>query len=541
MSDALVTQISTSVNVVSDTVRKALGRDLDALRATLDERISAFDATVTHTTAVFDQAVHEIREIASAEAARAAEQARLEAEQTAQRNLEAARLQAQDEAAAQRAGFETARAALEAQLAAAQAQYADASSALAEAQHEISSGRRAWADQNAQLDEAQQQIRSLEEDHTQWTLGRQVAEAHLDEERQRRKTIAVQLETVQEELHLAKAEAKSYRLEVQQLRHRLQRFETSPSLRGTGAEPLYQGADDRGAMLDNLRSGLKAVGSAATAEAVLTSLLESLNEHFAAVALFAMAPGGLTRWRSLGADAAQFGVISPTSDSPIARAARDRIVVQAQATVRDGAAGSGNRVVRAAAIPVLATDRVIAVVYVEHPYERVDSDVALFTTLAEVLTDRVNQRLQRAPALVPRVPQERLLGPAPEANAPATDRESPRYVLARQARRVMINDGVTVLVNGVATSLVDLSTLGAQVVSPTVVYPNRSVRVVLPLDEGDLSCKARIVWARVDPQEDAAVRYRAGLEFTEADKESVQLFVTRHGAAHMAPAPSTMH
>ena len=306
---------------MSDTVRKALGRDLDALRATLDEKISAFDATVTHTTAVFDQAVHEIREIASAEAARAAEQARLEAEQTAQRKLEAAHLQAQDEAAAQRAGFETARAALEAQLAAAQAQYADASSALAEAQHEISSGRRAWADQNAQLDEAQQQIRSLEEDHTQWTLGRQVAEAHLDEERQRRKTIAVQLETVQEELHLAKAEAESYWLEVQQLRHRLQRFETSPSLRGTGAEPLYQGADDRGAMLDNLRSGLKAVGSAATAEAVLTSLLESLNEHFAAVALFAMAPGGLTRWRSLGADAAQFGVISPTSDSPIARAA----------------------------------------------------------------------------------------------------------------------------------------------------------------------------------------------------------------------------
>ena len=41
-------------------------------------------------------------------------------------------------------------------------------------------------------------------------------------------------------------------------------------------------------MLDNLRNGLKAVGSAATADAVLTSLLESLNEHFAAVALFAI-------------------------------------------------------------------------------------------------------------------------------------------------------------------------------------------------------------------------------------------------------------
>jgi len=541
--DALVKQISTSVNAASDSVRKALGSDLDALRATLDERIRVFEASIAHTNAIFEQAVHEIREIAGAEAARAADQARLESEQTAQRDLDAARHQAQEEAAALREQFGAARVALEAQLAAAQVQCTDTSAALAEAQQEVGAGRRAWADQNAHLDEAHERIRSLEEDHTQWTLGRQVAEAHLEEERQRRKTIAVQLETVQEELHLAKAEARSCRLEVQQLRHRLQRFETSTALRGTSTETLLsQGADDRGAMLENLRHGLKAVGSAATADAVLTSLLESLNEHFAAVALFAMAPGGLTRWRSLGADAARFSVIPPSDDSPVARAARDRTLVVAQAPVRDGDAGAGNRVVRAAAIPVLAGDRVIAVVYVEHPYERVEGDVALFTTLAEVLTDRVNQRLQRASALtrVPPAP-DRLLGPAPEANAPASDRESPRYVLARQARRVPIHDGVTVLLNGVASALVDLSTLGAQVVSPAVVYPNRSVRVVLPLDEGDLSCKARIVWARVDSQEDAAVRYRAGLEFTEADQASVQLFVTRHGAGHMAPAPSTMH
>jgi hypothetical protein len=114
-------------------------------------------------------------------------------------------------------------------------------------------------------------------------------------------------------------------------------------------------------------------------------------------------------------------------------------------------------------------------------------------------------------------------------------------VLARQARRVPIHDGVSVLLNGVASALVDLSTLGAQVVSPSAVYPNRSVRIVLPLDEGDLSCLARIVWARIEPEQDAVVRYRAGLEFTEADKEAVQRFVTRHGTLHMSPAPSTMH
>jgi hypothetical protein len=535
--DGLLNQISTSVNAASDSVRKALGTDLDALRATVDERVKAFESTIAHTNAVFDQAVHELKEIAAAEAARAAEQARIDAEQTAQRNLEAARLQAQDEAAAQRASFESTRAALEAQLAAAQSQHAETSATLAEAQQEIGAARRAWADLSAQLDDAHRRIRDLEEDQAQWTLGRQVAEAHLEEERQRRKTVAVQLETVQEELHLAKAEVRSSRLETQQLRERLQRLERSIEQLGPNASvPLLARTDDRAGMLESLRGGLKALGTAATADAVLASLLEALNTHFAAVAIFAMAPAGLTCWRSVGADASKFGVVSPSSDSPIARAARDRTVVQAQAVVRDG---TTNGLMRAAAIPVVATDRVIAVVYIEHPRDRDDSDAAVLTTLAEVLTDRVNQRLQRAQVLTR--PADRLLGPATEASAPASDRESPRYVLARQARRVPIHDGVSVLVNGVASALVDLSTLGAQVVSPSAVYPNRSVRVVLPLDEGDLSCKARIVWARIEPQQDAAVRYRAGLEFTEADQAAVQLFVTRHGTLHMAPAPSTMH
>jgi len=536
--DGLVQQINTSVIAASDSVRKALGTDLDALRATIDERVKAFETTIAQTNAVFEQAVHELRDIAGAEAARAAGEARLAAEQAGQRELEAARLQAQEEASVQRAGFENARAALEAQLAAAQTQHAETSAALAEAQHEIGAARRAWADQSAQLDDAHRRIRELEEDHAQWTLGRQVAEAHLEEERQRRKTVAVQLETVQEELHLAKAEVRSSRLEGQQFRERLHRLERTIEPRGPNAQasPLA-GTDGRTVMLESLRSGLKALSNAATADAVLTSLLESLNDHFVAVAIFAMAPAGLTRWRCLGIDPAQFGVVSPESESPIARAARDRTVVLAEAPVRDG---TSNTVMRVAAIPVLAGDRVIAVVYIEHPRERVESDAAAFTLLAEVLTDRVNQRLQRAPALT-RVAGDRMLGPATEASAPQPERESPRYVLARQARRVPIHDGVSVLLNGVASALVDLSTLGAQVVSPTAVYPNRSVRIVLPLDEGDLSCNARIVWARIEPQQDAAVRYRAGLEFTEADKAAVELFVTRHGTLHMAPAPSTMH
>jgi hypothetical protein len=544
MPDAGVSnQAKASLRAVSDNLRKALGEDLDALRAAMDERAKALDATIAHTDTLLDQVVRELSEAADAEADRAARQARTEAEQVAQQTLDAVRLHAQEELAAQCARLEAARATLEAQLAAAQARQAETASALADAQHEIEAARRAWADQGSRLDETHRRIRELEEDHAQWTLARQVAEAHLEEERQRRKTIAVQLESLQEELRLARAEAKSFQLEAQHLGERIHRLATTTVRESNGQSPS-PGTDVRGAMLDNLRNALNALADAQTADAILASLLESLSGHFVTVALYVVGPGGLTRWRSLGADrdeAAQFATIPLDSDFVAARAVRDQAVLIDHAVAWNRAVNSSGKTAKAAAVPVVANERVIAVAYVEHPQDRAETDVALYTRMAEVLTDRVNQRLRRAPSIT-RVPPDRLLGPAAETNPPTPDNESARYVLARQARRVPISDGVTVLLNGVASALVDLSTLGAQVVSPSAVYPNRSVRIVLPRDEGDLSCKARIVWARIEQQQDeAAVRYRAGLEFTEADKAAVQVFVTKHGTVHMSPAPSTMH
>jgi hypothetical protein len=512
--DRLSDQIKTSVVAASDDLRKSLGQDLDSLRAAVDERVKALESAIARTSAVFDQAVHDINEVSREE--RAAERERFEAAR-----------------AAADAELTAARTAAEAELKAAQARQAETATALNDAHHEIEAARRAWADQSAALDEAYRRIRVFEEEHGEWTLARQVAEAHLEEERQRRKTIAVQLETVQEELQLAKAEVKSSRLESLQLRERVRRLETSGvPLESAGNATPQPSADVRGALLDHLRTALKVLSSAQTADAILVGLLESLSEHFATVSLYVAGPSGLIRWRTLGSDrpdGAQAAALPLAGDSPVARAFTDRALVTAAGTAR------------VAAVPVLANDRAIGVAYLEHPADRSDSDVALFTKLAEVLTERVNHRLQRAPS-VDRVAPDRWLGPAADTTPPPAENETGRYVLARQARRIPINDGVTVLVNGVASALVDLSTLGAQVVSPNAVYPNRAVRIVLPRDEGDLSCKARIVWARVERQQDnESVRYRAGLEFIEADKNAVQVFVSRHGAIHLAPAPTTMH
>ena len=49
----------------------------------------------------------------------------------------------------------------------------------------------------------------------------------------------------------------------------------------------------------------------------------------------------------------------------------------------------------------------------------------------------------------------------------------------RRAPRIRIKDGVEVAVDGNAAALVDLSAVGAQVVSPTVLKPNQRVRVTM--------------------------------------------------------------
>ena len=57
---------------------------------------------------------------------------------------------------------------------------------------------------------------------------------------------------------------------------------------------------------------------------------------------------------------------------------------------------------------------------------------------------------------------------------PALDQQG-----TRRAPRIPIKDGVEVAVDGNPAALVDLSTVGAQVVSPTVLKPNQRVRVMM--------------------------------------------------------------
>lgn len=94
----------------------------------------------------------------------------------------------------------------------------------------------------------------------------------------------------------------------------------------------------------------------------------------------------------------------------------------------------------------------------------------------------------------------------------------------RRAPRFKIVDGVEVLVDGNPAALVDLSVAGAQVVSPTSLKPNQRVRLLLPDVLRPIRFSAGVAWAAFEMPKDGP-RYRAGIEFFDADAQAVGKFI----------------
>jgi hypothetical protein len=115
------------------------------------------------------------------------------------------------------------------------------------------------------------------------------------------------------------------------------------------------------------------------------------------------------------------------------------------------------------------------------------------------------------------------------------------FPVNRQARRIKIQDS-DVLVDGVASVLVDISTLGAQVLSPTTLRPNRVVRLMLRTGSGTCTAEGRIVWAQLESSNaDVGAQYRAGMQFTALNRTAVTALVNQHGGVQQAAASSSSY
>jgi hypothetical protein len=98
----------------------------------------------------------------------------------------------------------------------------------------------------------------------------------------------------------------------------------------------------------------------------------------------------------------------------------------------------------------------------------------------------------------------------------------------RRAQRFKIAGETSVLLDGNGALLVDLSEVGAQVVSPTVLKPNQRVRVALTDDHGAIRFNGVVAWASFEIPPNRGPLYRAGVNFVDADGNAVGAFCMRH-------------
>jgi hypothetical protein len=148
---------------------------------------------------------------------------------------------------------------------------------------------------------------------------------------------------------------------------------------------------------------------------------------------------------------------------------------------------------------------------------RLKADPALAHVLVEVTTGGTAS---------PRIEPAAVDVPAPVAPPQPLDTWG-----TRRAPRVIVRDGIDIVIDGATVRLVNLSIVGAQVLSTGVLKPNQRVRVSLVDELGSIRLAAVIAWARFElpHRGQPSARYRAGLDFLDADTAAVGAFAERNG------------
>ena len=122
---------------------------------------------------------------------------------------------------------------------------------------------------------------------------------------------------------------------------------------------------------------------------------------------------------------------------------------------------------------------------------------------------------------------------APSAAAVATEAQARPldWHGTRRALRHRIRPGVEIQLDGNPAQVIDLSQVGAQVISQTILRPNQKVRVSVPNDDFVMRFRGSIAWAKFElPQPSEPPRYRAGIEFADADARAVEAYCLKNKA-----------
>jgi hypothetical protein len=146
----------------------------------------------------------------------------------------------------------------------------------------------------------------------------------------------------------------------------------------------------------------------------------------------------------------------------------------------------------------------------------------------------------QAPRVTVTAPEPRIEKPSPQAVAavsttPAAAVQS-EIVSTRRAPRFLVRNPINVMVESGNASLVDMSVLGAQIVSVPVLRPNQKIKVDLTDENKTLSVVAHVAWSMFEKAPtQAEPHYRVGLEFTGAAQQALEKYRQRHCTAQPIP------
>lgn len=117
---------------------------------------------------------------------------------------------------------------------------------------------------------------------------------------------------------------------------------------------------------------------------------------------------------------------------------------------------------------------------------------------------------------------------APAATAVETAPRPLDWHGTRRAPRYRVRHGVEIQVDGNPASVVDLSIVGVQVLSSTILRPNQKVRLSIPNDDFVMRFRGAIAWAKFElPKPNDPPRYRAGVDFADADAAALAEFCSK--------------
>jgi hypothetical protein len=115
--------------------------------------------------------------------------------------------------------------------------------------------------------------------------------------------------------------------------------------------------------------------------------------------------------------------------------------------------------------------------------------------------------------------------PRPVARPPALDQRG-----TRRAPRFKMKSSAIAGLDGMTVRIADLSPVGAQIVSAKMLKPHQVVAMTLSDGAGEMRFSATVVWTSFEIPHNSGPRYRAGINFVDANPVDVDAFCTRHQA-----------